>query len=122
APGSWMWVATAAMRSEFDYVLARGLPARRAWSVPDVMSAWSTFAHVVEAAGPLGPALSLRCSDPDDQKFIDLAMSRGDCHLVTRDKALLKLARRAAQRRSVRVCTPAAWNEERARAQGAPGR
>jgi predicted nucleic acid-binding protein len=38
-----------------------------------------------------------RCEDPDDQKFLDLAWHAGASHLVTRDKALLKLARRAAE-------------------------
>jgi len=99
------------MKSEFDHVLARGLPARRPGPPDAVASAWSSAVTLVEM--PPAPAVQLRCSDPDDQKFIDLAMTRGSCHLVTRDKALLKLARRAAERRGVRVCTPSAWNDDR---------
>ena len=37
----------------------------------------------------------LACADPDDQKFLDAAFSAGADLLLTRDKALLKLARRA---------------------------
>ncbi len=35
-----------------------------------------------------------RCSDPDDQKFLELAAACGATHLVTKDRALLVLARR----------------------------
>jgi predicted nucleic acid-binding protein len=44
---------------------------------------------------PRGP---LRCKDPDDQVFIDLALHVGARWLFTKDAALLKLARRARQR------------------------
>jgi predicted nucleic acid-binding protein len=37
----------------------------------------------------------LACTDPDDQKFLDAAFSAAADLLLTRDKALLKLARRA---------------------------
>jgi hypothetical protein len=111
----WQWQATPAMKAEFDHVLGRGLRTRRPWSASHVASAWTACAHIVEPLATPPPAWALRCTDPDDQKFIDFAMARGDCHLVTRDKALLKLHRRAAERRAVRICTPPAWNEDRAR-------
>ncbi len=38
----------------------------------------------------------LRCTDPDDQKFIDLAVSGRAQWLFTRDRAVLRLRRRAA--------------------------
>jgi len=37
-----------------------------------------------------------RCSDPDDQKFIELAASVGAQGLVSKDRAVLKLRRRCA--------------------------
>ncbi len=40
-------------------------------------------------------AAPFACSDPHDQKFLDLALTAGADWLVTKDKALLKLARRA---------------------------
>ena len=50
---------------------------------------------VAEHAEPLELA---RCRDPDDQKFLTLAAAvRADC-LVTRDRELLRLARRCAAR------------------------
>jgi putative PIN family toxin of toxin-antitoxin system len=36
-----------------------------------------------------------RCSDPDDQKFLELALAAQADVLVTKDRALLELARRA---------------------------
>ena len=36
-----------------------------------------------------------RCADPDDQKFLELALAAGADCLLTRDEALLRLAARA---------------------------
>jgi predicted nucleic acid-binding protein len=45
-----------------------------------------------------------RCSDPDDQKFVDLAAASGAQGLVSKDRAVLKLRRRCASR--FRIMTP----------------
>lgn len=37
------------------------------------------------------------CSDPDDQKFLELAADGGASALISRDKALLRLTRRLAR-------------------------
>jgi putative PIN family toxin of toxin-antitoxin system len=47
------------------------------------------------------------CSDRDDQKFLDLAYTARADWLVTRDKALLKLARRA-RRDGLKILLPVA--------------
>jgi predicted nucleic acid-binding protein len=47
-----------------------------------------------------------RCSDPDDQKFLQIALQSAATHLLTRDKALSKLARHAAIRDRFRILTP----------------
>jgi putative PIN family toxin of toxin-antitoxin system len=52
---------------------------------------WDRLAFVEPAAG----ASPLRCADPLDQKFLDLAAAARADWLVTKDKALLKLARKA---------------------------
>lgn len=44
-------------------------------------------------AGTLPPPLP-QCADPDDQKFLELARDAGADLLVTKDKALLALARK----------------------------
>ena len=52
-------------------------------------------AQVVE--GPAATPPLPRCSDPDDQKFLDLAWAGGADFLLTKDRALLALARRVAK-------------------------
>ena len=54
------------------------------------------------------PATLPRCTDPDDQKFVELAHAASAEWLVTRDKALIKLNRRT-QRLGICVGTPAQW-------------
>ena len=46
------------------------------------------------------------CRDPDDQKFLELARDCGASHLVTKDKALLELARRKRKPMSFRILKP----------------
>ena len=91
------WLATAGMRLELDHVLSGGTLDR--WS-PDrarIAAQWEGHAQMVQARVPLGDAGRLRCSDADDQPFIDLALAHGARWLFSRDRAVLKLARRARQ-------------------------
>ncbi len=48
------------------------------------------------------------CRDPDDQKFLEAALAARAGFLVTRDRALLDLARRAGP---FRIVTPEAFRE-----------
>ncbi|MFM9968091.1 MAG: putative toxin-antitoxin system toxin component, PIN family [Burkholderiales bacterium] len=61
------------------------------------------FAHDVE--GRPAATHHLRCSDPDDQKFLDLAWTT-EAHLLTRDNALLSIGKRYAAKRGKRITTP----------------
>jgi predicted nucleic acid-binding protein len=108
--GLLQWIACETMRAELAAVLVRGFGPR--WKVDParVLDAWDRWAVLT----PEPPHGRLRCTDADDQKFIDLALERGACWLLTRDRALLKLARRARER-DVVVQTPDAWSR---RAQG----
>jgi len=55
------------------------------------------YQALAESAGTVeGDAGLLRCSDPDDQKFIELAAAVRAQGLVSKDRALLKLRRRCA--------------------------
>ncbi len=91
--GRLRWIATAAMRGEFEHVLGRGLAAARGADTARFALAWEQHCAVYPPA-PLAPA-PLRCTDNDDQKFIDLALAAGARWLVSRDHAVLKLRRRA---------------------------
>lgn len=66
--------------------------------------------RVERVAVPIGDGAPLpRCKDRDDQKFLELARdSRADL-LVTRDKHLLKLARRKTLLGRFRILTPEAF-------------
>lgn len=59
------------------------------------------------------------CSDRDDQKFLELARDAQAAVLVTKDKALLKLAKRLAKAGMFRILTPQGWLAEHAPAQDA---
>jgi putative PIN family toxin of toxin-antitoxin system len=53
-----------------------------------------------------------RCTDPDDQKFLELARDAKADWLVTRDKALLRLARkRLIVLAGFRIGTPDQWDK-----------
>lgn len=49
------------------------------------------------------------CSDPDDQKFLELARDSGAHVLITKDKALLKLAPKTARAGLFAIMLPDAW-------------
>lgn len=57
-----------------------------------ILAHWTDVSEPIDAVQPA----PLACADPDDQKFLDAAVSSGANWLLTRDKALLALARRAA--------------------------
>lgn len=107
--GNLRWVATVAMREELAHVLARGH--LDAWQ-PDLTAIWTDWDRhcgQVDEPVPAGPAGKLRCSDPDDQKFIDLAVSRRVDWLLTRDRAVLKLARRL-RAHGIAAVPPGLWH------------
>jgi len=58
-------------------------------------------------AADLPPAVGLRCTDTDDQKFIDFALAYGAA-LLSRDRAVLKLARRG-RNAGLEILTPECW-------------
>ena len=67
---------------------------------------WPTAPDAAPAIAPL-PV----CADPDDQKFLDLAVACGAQYLVTRDRDLLELARFRDPVPPFRIVTPRQWRE-----------
>ena len=49
------------------------------------------------------------CKDRDDQKFLEVARDAEAAILITKDKALLKLAKRTVRLGLFRIMTPEAW-------------
>jgi predicted nucleic acid-binding protein len=113
AAGELRWIATAAMRDELAHVLGRGALDRWQPDLPALWADWGRHCAETLAPEPSGPATRFRCIDPDDQKFIDLAVAASPCLLLSYDRAVLKLARRLREA-GVDVVTPATWAARRA--------
>lgn len=104
--GTVEWIATPSMLDELKHVLGRGVAAR--WS-PDLAHIEAVFARHCRMR-PL-PTLGHgrpRCTDPDDQKFVDLAIAERVDWLISRDKAVLALRKRVA-RLGPQILTPEPW-------------
>jgi putative PIN family toxin of toxin-antitoxin system len=68
------------------------------------------FDALIPVVAPDSRALRLPvCTDRDDQKFLELARDADAAILVTKDKALLKLARRTARDGLFRIMPPESW-------------
>lgn len=59
-------------------------------------------------AAPAGIRLP-RCADPDDQKFLELALAAGAAWLLSKDKEVLRLGRRTVREGLFAIMTPADW-------------
>jgi predicted nucleic acid-binding protein len=103
--GQLRWLQCAPMRRELLHMVVH--PSLAVWKADAAHAAATIDRWAVDTSTPTGPH-PLRCTDPDDQIFIDLALASGARWLVTHDRALLKLARRARPR-GLAVLKPAAW-------------
>jgi len=73
-----------------------------------------------EASTPGEDAIPLpRCADPDDQKFLELALASGARWLLSKDKELLKLDRRMRSAGLFAIRLPQLWSIAEARSHGA---
>jgi len=94
--GALRWLATAEMRGELARVLAypQIAPrlAHRAITAAEVLARFDRHARIADAAAKA----PFTCKDPDDQRFVDLAAAHG-AWLLSKDKAVLALARRLAR-------------------------
>lgn len=93
AAGRLQWIATPVMREELVRVLAYPhLVARMdhyRLGAADVLAAFDRQVQIVDVA----PKATMNCTDPDDQKFIDLAVAHR-AQLLSKDRAVLKLKKR----------------------------
>ncbi len=91
--GTLQWIATPPMREELERVLAYPkIVARMQYyqrSAVEVLAHMDTLARWVDVA----PKASVTCKDPDDQKFIDLAVAH-QAHLLSKDHAVLCMQKR----------------------------
>jgi putative PIN family toxin of toxin-antitoxin system len=91
--GALRWIATPVMREELARVLLYPhLVARLNYyrlRADDVLAAFDRQAQLLDVA----PKAPMVCRDPDDQKFIDLAVAHR-AQLLSKDHAVLKLKKR----------------------------
>ncbi len=91
--GALRWIATQAMRDELERVLTypqivKSL-AHHQISADQVLASFDAQARLV----PVAAKASVTCKDPDDQKFIDLAVVH-KAYLLSKDNAVLCMAKR----------------------------
>lgn len=88
-----VWLATAAMREELARVLTYPKIANRmafyALAAEDILKKFDAGSRIVDV--PI--KANATCKDPDDQKFIDLAVAHGAL-LLSKDQAVLCMAKR----------------------------
>ena len=91
--GALRWLATSAMREELARVLAYPqIVPRLAFHSLDAQAVLAHFDRWAELVAPADKA-SITCKDPDDQRFIDLAVAHG-ARLLSKDKAVLVMRKR----------------------------
>jgi putative PIN family toxin of toxin-antitoxin system len=88
--GAWLWLATASMREELARVLRYPhLVSRLAFygrAEQEVLGQFDSRTRIVDVP----PTAPVACSDPDDQKFIDLAVAHRAV-LLSKDAAVLAM-------------------------------
>ena len=91
--GQWRWLATAPMREELMRVLAYPQivksMAHHQISPQTVLDQFDAYAEITAVVSKA----SVTCKDPDDQKFIDLAVAHGAL-LLSKDHAVLSMSKR----------------------------
>jgi hypothetical protein len=128
--GRCRWSMSPGMRLELERVLSSKPLPPRGRDRTQVLRTCDTLARPADVASPPARLAQpghpgrpghrghrLVCRDPDDQPFVDHAIGVGAAWLLTRDKALLALARRAGAFGLV-IAVPARW--ALARPTGAP--
>lgn len=106
--GGVVAVTDSACREEWRRVLDYPVLALPTVRQHALMDAYDVHAVLVEASASPDGVLP-RCSDPDDQKFLELAHASGARWLLSRDKALLKLNRRTRRDGLFEILVPEAW-------------
>ncbi len=88
------WFSTQPMRDELAQVIARPALTRYSPDCERILTEFDQLSTRVLATDVIGSP-NLACRDRDDQYFIDLAFHLRPATLITQDRDLLALARRA---------------------------
>lgn len=110
--GSLHAVTNTACRKEWIFVLGYPhLPLDES-DKPALIAEFDALISLREIEKPEEMALPV-CKDKEDQKFLELARDTQAALLITKDKALLKLAKRTAKRGLFAILTPDDWLRRR---------
>lgn len=102
-------VASPDTLAELRIVLERPIGVRWESERERTLSDWASLAgEFTLRSEPIPKRQDLHCSDPSDQKFLELALHAGVRWLLTRDKALLRLHRRT-QALGLAIVQPERW-------------
>jgi len=115
-------VANALTLAELEDVLSRATLGKTAPLREAARLAFLDLARIDDDAAPEVLTALPACRDASDQKFVELAHCARSALLVTRDRALLELARRVATLGSFKIVDPmgaSAWLIEHAAGIGA---
>ena len=105
-------VTRADCRTEWTLVLAYTRLGLDAHAQQAALAEFDRLIVLDDTPAPEGTVLPV-CKDTDDQKFLELAAASGAHCLITKDKALLKLARRTRKLGLFAIMEPARWIAER---------
>lgn len=108
--GSITWVGCQAMRDELAHVLTHANLKNYAFDKEQVLTSVDRWSQLRQLPQGL-PVTRHRCRDPSDQMYVDLALAHGARWLLTRDRALLELARKLVPH-GLLVQTPEAWRND----------
>jgi len=105
-------ITSESCRMEFMLVLAYEKMQLSAESQAAILQEFDQLIRLVDL--PTGPSASNAiklplCKDRDDQKFLELAYTSQADALITKDKALLKLARKTIRSQLFRIFSPESW-------------
>ena len=105
-------ITSESCRIEFMLVLAYEKMQLSAESQAAILQEFDQLIRLVDL--PTDPSASNAiklplCKDRDDQKFLELAHTSQADALITKDKALLKLARKTIRSQLFRIFSPESW-------------
>jgi len=101
------FVASQAMRNELNDVLRRTHFSLHPDNINEKLNRFDQT--VIAREAPAYSVTRLRCTERGDQKFVELAVATRASYLVTRDKALLKLAKRASHEHRLAIVQAHHW-------------
>ena len=107
--GHFEAVTSTDCRKEFELVLAYEKMNLSAEVQAQILAEFDRCVSLLEPIAEADAGVLPRCKDGDDQKFLELALASSADALITKDKALLKLARKTIRNGQFRIFSPEAW-------------